>query len=277
MNDFILEVVATVVGVGAASGLFYRDDSVYLISDNSNYLYHYSLSANMLSKTLLVDSDTTREQLPKKQKRDFEAISTAGNCFYIYGSGSGNIRKRNMQVAINVADSGWRVQKDLTTLYTRLRSLFNIADDDFNIEGAVHHDGQTYLFNRGNGPGHVNGIFRLGAAAQDTAFIPVDLPKLEGIQAAFTDAVVLDDKLYFLAAAEDAESTYYDGSIYGTLLGTLSLPDLSLQRCVVISPSHKFEGLTFVKRDAKRLTFFLCEDADTGDLETNIYQLSLSE
>ncbi|SEL01399.1 DUF6929 family protein [Parapedobacter koreensis] len=275
MNDFLLKVVATIIGVGAASGIFYRDDSVYLISDDSNYLYHYSLSADSLSKTLLV-ADSIHERLPKKQKRDFEAMAVDQNRVYVYGSGSSDNGKRNLRITLGINNQQPDTAEDLTHLYSRLREQSGLVEEDFNVEGAIHRDGQTYLFNRGNGPSHMNGVFKLDAAARDTVFIPVELPKLKGVQAAFTDAIALDDMVYFLAAAEDAGSIYHDGAVCGTLIGRLSLPDLTLQDYTVISPTHKFEGITFVKQGTDSLTFFLCEDPDNGTVESTLYQLTVS-
>ncbi|WP_257657848.1 DUF6929 family protein [Parapedobacter lycopersici] len=275
MSDFALKVVATIIGVGAASGLFFRDDSVYVISDDSNYLYRYSLSANTLSKVLLV-ADSLDEQLPKKQKRDFEAVAADGDRFYIYGSGSSDNGKRNLRIALDMEGRQPDTVEDVTHSYARLRELVGLTEDDFNLEGAIHRDGKVYLFNRGNGPNQMNGIFKLDAASRDTTFLPVELPELGGVRTAFTDAVAVGNTVYFLAAAEDTESVYHDGAVNGTLLGTLSLPDLTLEDYTLISDAHKFEGITFVAADTKYLTFFLCEDPDNGEQTTALYHLRVN-
>ena len=271
----MLKVVATIVGVGAASGLFYRNDAVYLISDNSNYLYQYSLTADSLSKVLLVNDDVN-EEVKKKQKRDFEAISVSGDTVRVYGSGSSDNGLRDLRITGSLTDTQAGQAEGVTSLYARLRDLADMAEDDFNIEGAVHQGGQTYLFNRGNGPGRRNGVFKLDAATRDTTFVPVALPELDGAAAAFTDAILLDDTLYFLAAAEATDSAYGDGAIHGTLLGRLSLADLKLLGHEQISSSHKFEGITLVKQDATHLTFLLCEDADNGETESKLYSLTVN-
>ncbi|WP_353184058.1 hypothetical protein [Parapedobacter lycopersici] len=276
MTDFVLKVVATVVGVGAASGLFFRDDSVYLISDNSNYLYRYSLSADALDKVLLI-ADSLHEQLPKKLKRDFEAIAADGDRFYIYGSGSSDNGKRNLRITLDMESRQTDAVEAMTDSYARLRELAGLRKDDFNLEGAIHRDGNVYLFNRGNGPNQMNSIFKLDAANRDTTFLPVELPELGGVRTALTDAVMVGgDTVYFLAAAEDTESAYHDGAVNGTLLGTLSLPDFTLGDYILISDSHKFEGITFVEADTKHLTFFLCEDPDNGEQATALYRLTLN-
>ncbi len=274
-NDFVLQVIATIIGVGAASGLFYRNDSVYLISDDSNYLYRYSLSADTLDRRPLLDGDAAYERLPKKQKRDFEALAFDGDRFHIYGSGSSNSGKRNLQITIGIDERLPDTARDLTSLYARLQALAGIGEDDFNIEGVAYHEGTLYLFNRGNGPRSMNGVFRLDTAARDTAFFPIELPELGNTPAAFTDAVVVGDQIYFLAAAENADSVYDDGAIQGSLFGSLTLPRLDLQAYTVLSSTHKFEGLTFVGQDAERLTFFLCEDPDNGSAETTLFKLTI--
>ena len=39
-------------------------------------------------------------------------------------------------------------------------------------------------------------------------FIPFELPKIKNVETTFTDAILIEDKIYFLAAAEDTASTY---------------------------------------------------------------------
>lgn len=274
MKDFLLEIAFSIIGVGAASGLFYRDNSIYLISDDSNYLYTYSIPDDTLSKTLLTTPYKINEQLPKYLKSDFEAIAFDESNFYVYGSGSSSDGNRDIRVTIDITGDESIHELNLTSLYRRLQEKFLIDTDNFNIEGAIHHTDHTYLFNRGNGPRALNGIFSLGSN-QDTMFTPVALPLLNGVKTGFTDAILVDDTVYFLAAAEDAGSVYHDGVVQGTILGKLSFPDLALQAWVKISDSHKFEGLTLLAENDETITFFLCEDPDDGTAESTIYKLSL--
>lgn len=275
MNDFILEIIATIFGVGAASGICLRDDTAYLISDDSNYLYRYSLTGQSLDTVLLVGQDHVHEGLPKKEKRDFEAMATDGEYFYVYGSGSSDRGKRNLRVTGRFGYPAPDTVEDLTPLYTRLKYKFGVGDDNFNIEGVVHHRETIYLFNRGNGPDHLNGIFKLDAATGDTSFVPVALPKLGNVQTGFTDAMLIGDTLFFLAAAEDAESAYHDGTVSGTILGRLSLLTLQLGYWKTISTSHKFEGLALQQADDQQLVFLLCEDPDNGSRQSTLYRLSM--
>ncbi len=275
MKDFVLEVLFHIIGVGAASGLYHQGDSLYLISDDSNYLYAYSIGGDTLRKTVLIAHDSLHERLPKKLKRDFEAIAFDGTGLHVYGSGSSDGGRRDRLVRIGLADGQVAGTRNLAPLYARLRERFRIGIDDFNIEGAVHHAGKVYLFNRGNGPDAVNGIFSIGAG--DTAFTRVPLPRLAGVRTGFTDAILVGESLYFLAAAEDAGSVYHDGAVTGTILGRLSFPGLQLQDWVEISDTHKFEGLALFAESDQSISFLLCEDPDDGSRESTVYKLALAK
>jgi len=276
MKDFLLEIVYAIMGVGAASGIWYRNDTVYLISDDSNYLYAYSADKGTLQKTLLVTGDKTDERLPKKMKRDFEAIAFDETNFYVYGSGSSDDGKRNMRSVVSSSGEGPAQTQTLTPLYTRLQQQFAVDIDNFNIEGVIHYRDDIYLFNRGNGPRAVNGVFKIGGN-RDTTFIPVELPSLNGVGTGFTDAILVDDTVYFLAAAEDAGSVYHDGAVQGTVLGRLSFPGMELLHCVQISDTHKFEGLTLFADSIEKISFLLCEDPDDGSAKSTIYKLTLTK
>lgn len=271
MKDFSLEIIFSIIGIGAASGLFYRDNAIYLISDDSNYLYKYAMPTGTLGKILLNGDDDIHEQLPKKHKRDLEALAFDYPNFYIYGSGSTNSGRRDSRITVGL-DNHLSQTESLTILFRRLQEKFDIAVDNFNIEGAIHHAGEVYLFNRGNGPKAKNGVFKL--AADDSTFIPIALPSSSDMKFGFTDAILVgDDAIYFVATAEDSNSVYEDGTIQGSMLGKLSFPTLQLESYTIISETHKFEGITLYTEDAQKITFFLCEDRDNDVMESAIYQL----
>jgi predicted RND superfamily exporter protein len=50
MKKFTLELFTTIIGIGSASGLFFQDHFLYLISDNSGFLYEYNITDTNLNK-----------------------------------------------------------------------------------------------------------------------------------------------------------------------------------------------------------------------------------
>ena len=134
-----------------------------------------------------------------------------------------------------------------------------------------------YLFQRGNGINSKNGIIFSNEDIENRVFkyVPFDLPKIKNIATSFTDAILVDDTIYFLASAEDTNSTFEDGEVLGSIIGTIDLKTMKLINTIQISDKHKFEGLTLFKNTATQIEFLLCEDTDTEDLETTIYKLIL--
>ena len=86
MEKFQLSVLFKIIGIGSASGILYHNDLLYVISDNSTYLYEYNIPNEKLNKIPLVDYP--QQNIPKKDKPDFESISFLENKLYILGSGS---------------------------------------------------------------------------------------------------------------------------------------------------------------------------------------------
>jgi len=270
-----------IIGIGSASGLFYNDNSLYLISDNSHMLYHYTINDETLDKTPLVFKDYAGalENVPKKDKADYEAVAAKGDDLYLFGSGSGE--NRNLIGHINYKTKEVYPHIDATDLYLVMQQFGNITPENFNIEAAVNDGEVWYLFNRGNGPKAQNGIFTLTGTIDDTAFQivynKIKLPKIKGLQYGFTDAVKVEDKLYFIAAAESGESTYADGEVAGTMIGRINIDKMKVEFTEVISTKNKFEGITLYKEEGKNLEFLLCEDTDKDDKESDIYKVTIKK
>lgn len=273
-----LEVFAEIDGIGSASGLFLSGDFLYIIGDNSAYLNEYNIKTKQLNKIRILSDQALHqlENIPKPLKPDFEILCQHSNKLYILGSGS--TRKRNLLIEFDLKTQKV-VQKDLTKTHARLKSIAKIDDHNFNLEGAIFTGAEWLLFNRGNGSDAKNGIFKIQGAdllnAGQLKFNSFKLPNINHVESSFTDATLVKNEIFFIATAEDTKSTYADGEILGSFIGSINLQTLKLTFSNKISDSHKFEGIALHSQSKHHTTFLLCEDRDTEELKTVIYKMAI--
>lgn len=275
MYKFTLELLFQIIGIGSASGLFLKDNSLHVIGDNSAYFYEYELKSSALKRYAL--SENPAENISKKLKPDFEALAFYDDSFYLFGSGS--TENRNKMVQLNARTKELIAVSDLSALYQSMQVLAGLNAESFNIEGLVHNGDHWYFFNRGNGDSGQNIVFtvsgkQLTAGAKIT-FETFQLPEIKGVRTGFTDATQIGDKLYFLAAAENTNSTYNDGEVLGSVIGCIDLKTMKVDFTQQISDRHKFEGLTLQQEGKDEISFLLCEDNDSDQLKAAIYLLKL--
>jgi hypothetical protein len=272
MEKFQLSAFATIKGIGATSGLVHHENSLFIVSDNSTFLYQYHINEKTLDKIKLFEN--SRENIAKKDKADFETLTVFNNKLYLFGSGS--TKKRDTRVTYTLENKAIK-EKKLAKIYQRLRETISLADEELNIEGVIITKTTLHFFQRGNGANAQNGIFSYDKESKKTQFKRIPLPKIKDVEATFTDAILIENTIYFLAAAENTTSTYNDGEIMGSVVGTINLKSLTLESCLQISDKHKFEGLTLYKKTATQIELLLCEDDDSEVLESTIYKLVLKK
>ncbi|MFN3754182.1 DUF6929 family protein [Flavobacterium sp.] len=273
MEKFQLSLLFKIIGIGSASGLVYYEDKLYLISDNSTFLYEYSIPTEKLNKIALVEN--AQDNIAKKDKPDFEAIALKGTDLVLLGSGS----TENRNMIFNYAIPTGKIQKNnIGVIYQKIKQAFAISDDELNIEGLLMNHDHIYFFQRGNGAKGKNAVIYSKDTPQNQQFeyVPIDLPKIKNVAATFTDAILVEDKIYFLASAEDTNSTYLDGEVLGSIIGRMDAKTFKVEFTQQISNTHKFEGMTLYKQSEKELEFLLCEDTDSEVLESDIYLLKLN-
>ena len=273
MQNFQLTEFKNIKGIGSASGLIYHDNILFIISDNSTFLYQYVIDKDLVLKFPLVKDAT--ENIAKAEKPDLEAITSFGNQIFIFGSGSTD--KRNTMFSLDLSNDQLQ-HNDLSQLYAFLREIAKLEADELNIEGAICSEKTMYLFQRGNGQNSKNGIFIVpDSQEKQVQYFPVELPLLDDIETTFTDAILVENHIYFLATAEDTNSTYEDGEVLGSIIGKINFQTFELEEAIVISEHQKFEGITLYQNDTKEISFLLCEDNDTDVLESKIYKLSFKK
>jgi hypothetical protein len=275
MEKFHLELFFQLIGIGASSGLLYHDTHLFQISNNSSFLYQYSILEKELTKIKL--HDYSSDNIPKSLKPDLEAICQVDHLVYIFGSGSTS--KRKTAFTYNL-DSKQTNELNLIGLFEKITNITSIDSENLNIEGVIPLEKEWLFFQRGNGISAQNGIIRLTGKLENPSeitFIPIQLPSLKHVPATFTDAVLVKETIYFLASAEDSNSTYADGDVYGSLVGAINLSDLEILFTQQISEKHKFEGITLYEETEKEIHFLLCEDQDTESQLAEIYKLTIKK
>ena len=271
MENFQLQLLLKIIGLGSASGLLYSNNILLAIGDNSSFLYEYNFTNKQLQKHPIVENAT--ENIIKKLKPDFEAITQFENNIYIFGSGS--TQNRNTMIQLDARTKKPIATNDLSALYQTMQNFGEIKPDDFNLEGAIYDGTNWYLFNRGNGKNSKNAIFTIGGnnLTDDFSVIynKIKLSKIKGIETTFTDAVWVNNKIYFLATAEDTQSTYDDGEVVGSIIGSINPETMKVEFTKKITKTAKLEGITVYEKTATSITFLLCEDNDTEVQESNFY------
>lgn len=273
MENFKLTNLFTIKGIAAPSGLLYSQNVLFVISDSSNFLYQYDIAKKLLLKFPLVKD--AKENIEKVNKPDLESITQYGNQLIMLGSGS--TEKRNSMFTLDLGSDALQSQ-DLSALYQKLKDVGSFTDDQLNIEGAIYAHQTMLLFQRGNSKNSQNGIFIIPNHQEDgIRFVPISLPTLDDVETTFTDAILVGDKIYFLACAENTTSTYEDGEVLGTILGIMHAPTFEIIDVQLLSEHQKFEGITLYNETETELEFLLCEDNDTENLEAEIYKLNFQK
>ena len=277
MENPQLSTLFKIDGVGAASGLFYKDKQLFIISDNSSFLYNFNTQTALLDKIPLADH--IRDSISKAKKPDFEALAFYNDSLYLFGSGSKE--RRNRLFRVDALTKQLTDIIDLTDLYKAMQESAQLAESDFNIEAALFDGSCWLLFNRGNKSSNKNIIFTIDDITLNTGFkinyFSYNLPEINKVSSSFTDAVILEGKIYFLAAAEDTASTFFDGDIAGSLIGRIDRRTMALEWTNKISDDSKYEGITLYSNTEDKLEFLICEDNDTEEMVSVIYKLFLEK
>ncbi|WP_156308579.1 DUF6929 family protein [Sphingobacterium endophyticum] len=275
MKEFYLKEHLSIPGISSASGVEFSEGQIYLISDNSNYLYNYQIYNQQLNRHILLNSPQM-EHVEKPQKLDLETMVLNNEKIYTFGSGSTTSRERGFSFTKN----DWNITElDMRNLYMAMKSSANIKSSDFNIEGVAVYENSWLFLNRGNGPGGRNVIFKVVGDDLVNDFkvtsFEISLPEIDGLFFGFSGASVIDNSLYFIATAEEGLSTYDDGVIAGTILGVLNLNTMEIDYYQRISKDQKFEGISVLEIQPQKISFILCEDSDESCEITTIYRLDL--
>ncbi|KAB1155025.1 DUF6929 family protein [Flavobacterium luteum] len=275
MEKFTLELLYQIIGIGSASGLIYKDNTLLVIGDNSGFLYEYTINSKNLKRIPLVENPL--ENTPKKDKNDFEAITRFQDQIYVFGSGS--TENRNKMIQIDATTKQVVSTTNLKDLYLAMQNFGKIKSEDFNLEGAIYDGERWFLFNRGNGSKAKNVVFTIQGKNLTNDYTILSnnfkLPKIKGVPTSFTDAILVDDKIYFLASAEDTTSTYDDGDVLGSIIGSIDINTMKIDFTKKISKTQKFEGITLYQKSKNQIEFLLCEDIDTEELVSSIYKLKI--
>ena len=275
MEKFTLELLCQIIGIGSASGLIYKDNTLLVIGDNSGFLYEYTINSKNLNRIPLIEKPL--ENTPKKDKNDFESITCFQDQIYVFGSGS--TENRNKMIQIDATTKQVVNTTNLEDLYLAMQHFGKIKSEDFNLEGAIFDGERWFLFNRGNGEKTKNVVFTINGKnlSNNYSIVSTDfkLPKIKGVRTSFTDAILVDDKIYFLASAENTASTYDDGEVLGSIIGSIAINTMKIDFTKTITKTKKLEGITLYQKSKDQIEFPVCEDNDTEELVSSIYKLKI--
>lgn len=284
MNDQINFTILThseLKGVASASGLSRIGEKLYVIGDDSPYLFQLNGNFEILEKIPLLPGQEIPDSIfAKKVKPDLEAIASIGNRLLIFGSGSKS-PERDVLIEVELQEEPVVLSRSLTGFYENLKTRAGLSDAELNIEAAEIIGKELLLFNRGKNLILKFDLDKLYSYFNNSAEIPnpviysFSLPKINGIESGFSGATMHPDgeTILFTATVEDTGNWIDDGEVLGSFIGVITKADLQEQ---VVSHSIrlisggealriKVESLTVLKSTVeKEVELALVTDSDGG-------------
>lgn len=279
--------------IPSASGIVKVKDTLFVIGDNSVWLYELNEQFETVEKHLLMEG-VTDSIVPKISKPDFEAMTTIGEGdateLLIFGSGSKE-PERNTVVRIDMKHDNSVKTYDLKTLYGAIKTTSSITTATLNIEAATTVGDKLFLFNR-----ETNMVLEYSLDAflnylDNNGVLPklktyqLQLPLFQGLQVKVSGATAIPNtnQLLITASVEDAPNTYDDGDVLGSYVGMISLDQLTdgyQPKCVLLKegdqPLHvKVESVEIIQlMNDRYFKIVLVTDSDGGASELILAELT---
>lgn len=268
-------------GVRAASGLVKVQNTFFIIADDELTLAAFNFESQPQARFFpLLNGALPEDPIQRKKlKPDWESLVqldlNGHKVILAIPSGSTIHRIKGAYLDNNSVAR----EVDFSKIYAELSKSI----PELNIEGACIIENKLKLFQRGNGAAGKNAIIDLDLNGvcediqKNESLSPLriqsikdyELGSLNGYKLDFTDACTVEDKIWFLAVAENSSSTYEDGQYYGAILGCLDSSGNEIER-FEIDCATKPEGL-WVEHETNRLCFYVVTDADNRNVFASLY------
>lgn len=252
--------------VSAGSGLVIHQDHFYIVADDELGLF--SLKHDFSEKGRIhrvFPGDLPEDYKERKRlKPDIEALIVVQDKLLLIPSGSKP--NRNKGALVSIGDF-----KSQIVSFSRVYSVLQGEFRELNIEGAVLLENNIRLFQRGNGKLRENAIIDLSLEhilkdeVSNLAIQRIELGEVNKTPLTFTDATLMKDMIYFLAAGEKTESTYDDGEFAGAVIGMMDATG-NILKTVKLDIDAKPEGLSILGEK-----FYLVTDDDNRENPSRIF------
>ncbi|MBP6455952.1 MAG: hypothetical protein KA275_04405 [Chitinophagaceae bacterium] len=267
--------------IPSASGIEKINHQFYVIGDDSLHLFILNETDFSIKEKINLVSTIGVFRIPKKEKKDVEAICFAEKEQKILIFGSGSNENRNVLFTIDIKQQHHVENLDISHFYNQLKEKAKLDNADFNIEAAACLGNKLFLFNRGN-----NVIIRI-ALPHFFSFIKketsnlvfettsIDLGKIQQHQISFSGAATFDgndNDLFFSATVEATSNWIDDGKVLGSFVGVYNTASQLVDNCPVlengVQKEIKIESLLVNKKNSETsFEIILVTDADGGESE----------
>lgn len=246
--------------IPSASGLEIINEKIFIIGDDSAWLYILNQQLELIEKiALFPDEALTKGRIPKISKPDFEcmAILPINQQEKICVAGSGSLSpQRDTAFIIDPTPPYTFTQVSFTDLYNVLRKRSEVVHTGkLNIEGMAASETQVFLLQRGNISG-LNVLISYDHEAfcsyitGKTNELPIPtiytytLPVLAGRQSGFSGATPIPHRhaLLITASVEDTDNEIDDGAVLGSYAGIINLDTHTLDCIPFILNGQPYTG-----------------------------------
>ncbi len=265
--------VVPLADVRAGSALVWDEGRLLVVQDDAASAVWVDPVSGQTERLVL---EGTGEQLEKSKKPDFEvAFLGPGRTVTIFGSGSSPQRRR--RAVVELETNVVRIV-DETLLFSVLEQALGCVP---NLEGGaiLHH--RLCLFHRGAGVDKsatidVNVDVLLGAAPHVFAVTPFDLGEINGVPLHFTDATRFDERLVYLAVAEDTPNAIDDGPVVGAALGFLDDDGATWTTLMEASGEESIRKVEGIAIDSRTGTIYGVTDPDDPNKPAELLTIELT-
>ncbi|TXK37509.1 hypothetical protein FVR03_15345 [Pontibacter qinzhouensis] len=297
--------------IPSGSGLEEHNGVLYIIGDDSPFLYSLDREYNLLERYALTDtSNFSSGRVAKAVKADLEGLTKieADGLTYLLMLGSGSSPSRNKAFLVEMpsADKAPVItQFSLDSLYHNMQQNEEIIGNGLlNIEGVAAGGGKLYLLQRALGSNrnvlitfdqqefmdYLRGDTGGAAPAYNLTFFRLPIMGIQ--EAGFSGAYFFEDKLFFTASIESTTDAVADGTILGSYIGFIPLQQLSQDAAVAtVAPAGvitrpdgamftgKAESLVVLESSnrSRRYRILAVTDDDRGNSELLEISLRLNQ
>lgn len=241
--------------IPSASGLEVVGNNIYIVGDDSPYLYQLDNNFKLIDKIALTDTAGFESgRVAKDKKMDLESMASFSangkTHLLIFGSGSTEARMKAIVAEVDVATGKVSNMNTypLERLYKKLQQDERVVGSAIlNIEGAAVESGKLYLMHRGvNKEPNVLLVYDLEnfivflaeeGEVPTERVIPLKLKELNGFEAGLSGAHIFDGKLFFTASVEGTTDAIADGEVFGSYVGFIDLDSLEKNNGQSVSPA----------------------------------------